>query len=225
MTQQIRVGIVEGDADILFGRRAVLEAQADIKIVLEEDNANRALERIPEALVDVLLIDQRLQGNEGVWLVTELGKHYLGQDQPAPVMIMTAPYFDNQLLVAAIRAGATDLITQDAGSQQLVEAVFNAANKDPNYSPEHLLRLFTEIALEAQDSMLFLLKLGDLSERERDVLRMLLHGRSEFDIAERIDAPKYRVRKILDDIQGRCGLVTRNQLLLALVEAEGRIAL
>jgi DNA-binding NarL/FixJ family response regulator len=72
---------------------------------------------------------------------------------------------------------------------------------------------------------LFLLKLGELNNRERDVLRFLIQGISEYAIAERIDAPKYRVKKILDELQARCGFITRNQLLLALFEAEGRIAL
>jgi DNA-binding NarL/FixJ family response regulator len=225
MGSEFRVAIVDGDADILFGRRAVLESQAGIKVVLEEDNANRALERLPEALVDVILVDQRLQGNDGAWLVENLSEKYLASNDGHPVIIMTAPYFDGDLLIASIRAGAADLVTQDSGSEQLIQAVFNAVHKEKDFNPETLLRTFNDLALAKADSVLFLLQLGELSDRERDVLRFLIQGISEYAIADRIDAPKYRVKKILDELQARCGFITRNQLLLALFEAEGRIAL
>lgn len=225
MSTEIRVAIVDGDADIRFGRRAVLESQPEIKVVLEEDNANRALDRLPDALVDVILVDQRLQGNDGAWLIEKLSEKYLTGEDGRPVVIMTAPYFDADLLIASIRAGAADLVTQDAGSEQLIQSVLGAVHRDKDFNPETLLRTFTEIAPKKADSVLFLLQLGELSDRERDVLRFLIQGNSEFEIAVRIDAPKYRVKTILDDLQARCGFISRSQLLLALYEAEGRIAL
>ena len=225
MDAQIRVAIVDGDAEIRFGRRLVLEAQPEIKIVLEEDNANRALDRLPEALVDVVLVDQRLQGNDGAWLVARLSEAYAENHEAKPVIIMTAPYFDTALLMTSIRSGASDLVTQDTGAEQLVQAVVNSMHKDKDFDPKYLLRTFTDLAAPKNDPMMFLLNLGELSDRERDVLRFLLQGVSEFEIANRIDAPKYRVRKVLDEIQARCGFISRNQLLLALYEAEGRIAL
>lgn len=225
MASEIRIALVDGDADILLGRREVLESSPEIKVILEEDNAYRALERIPEALIDVLLIDQRLQGNDGSWLVEQLARVYLETNQPVPKIIMTAPYFDGALLISSIRAGASDLVTQDAGSAQLVEAVFNAVNAESDFNPKDLLRTFTELSSEADDAGLFLFNLGQTSDRERDVLRLLLQGNSEFEIADRIDAPKYRIRKTLDDLQLRCGFITRSQLLLALFESAGKIAL
>jgi DNA-binding NarL/FixJ family response regulator len=225
LTKEIRIAIVDGDDDIRAGRKAIIESVADLKIVLEEDNAIRALERIPDALVDVMIIDQRLQAQDGAWLVEKI-RGALGLDEAlAAKIIMTAPYFSDELLIAAIRAGANDLVTQDLGPDQLLEAIFRAANKDSDFEPDALLRKFVELKLPASDSTVFLVRLGDLSEREREIIRMLLHGVSEFEIAKRIDAPKYRVKQILDDMQKRTLISTRTQLLLALYEAEGRLAL
>lgn len=225
LTKDVRIAIVDGDVDIRAGRKAVIESIPDLKVVLEEDNALRALERIPEALVDVIIIDQRLQAHDGAWLIEKLRAALDVDEALAAKIIMTAPYFSDELLIAAVRAGANDLVTQDLGPNQLLEAIFRAANKDADFEPDALLRKFVELKLPTNDSAVFMIRLGDLSERERDIIRMLLHGVSEFEIAKRIDAPKYRVKQILDDMQKRTLTSTRTQLLLALYEAEGRLAL
>lgn len=225
MTDQIRIALVDGDEDIKAGRKLVIESESDLRIVLEEDNAIRALERIPDALVDVMIIDQRLKAQDGAWLIQKLREAFFSVDNQDAKIIMTAPYYSDELLIAAIRAGANDLVTQDMGPEQLLEAIFRITNKDNDFETDVLLRKFVELQIVADESPVFLIRLGDLSDREREVIRLLLHGNSEFEIAKRIDAPKYRVKQILDDMQKRTHVNTRTQLLLALFESEGRLAL
>ncbi|MEY4985119.1 MAG: hypothetical protein RLZZ359_5 [Actinomycetota bacterium] len=225
MTDQIRIALVDGDEDIKAGRKLVIESEDDLRIVLEEDNAIRALERIPEALVDVLIIDQRLKAQDGAWLIQKLRESFFSDDNLDAKIIMTAPYYSDELLIAAIRAGANDLVTQDMGPEQLLQAIFRITNKDNDFETDILLRKFVELQIAADESPVFLIRLGDLTDREREVIRLLLHGNSEFEIAKRIDAPKYRVKQILDDMQKRTHINTRTQLLLALYESEGRLAL
>lgn len=225
MTNQIRIALVDGDEDIKAGRKLVIESEDDLRIVLEEDNAIRALERIPEALVDVLIIDQRLKAQDGAWLIQKLRESFFSDDNLDAKIIMTAPYYSDELLIAAIRAGANDLVTQDMGPEQLLQAIFRITNKDNDFETDILLRKFVELQIAADESPVFLIRLGDLTDREREVIRLLLHGNSEFEIAKRIDAPKYRVKQILDDMQKRTHINTRTQLLLALYESEGRLAL
>ncbi len=225
LTDQIRIALVDGDEDIKAGRKLVIESEDDLRIVLEEDNAIRALERIPEALVDVLIIDQRLKAQDGAWLIQKLRESFFSDDNLDAKIIMTAPYYSDELLIAAIRAGANDLVTQDMGPEQLLQAIFRITNKDNDFETDILLRKFVELQIAADESPVFLIRLGDLTDREREVIRLLLHGNSEFEIAKRIDAPKYRVKQILDDMQKRTHINTRTQLLLALYESEGRLAL
>jgi DNA-binding NarL/FixJ family response regulator len=225
LTDQIRIALVDGDEDIKAGRKLVIESEDDLRIVLEEDNAIRALERIPEALVDILIIDQRLKAQDGAWLIQKLRESFFSDDNLDAKIIMTAPYYSDELLIAAIRAGANDLVTQDMGPEQLLQAIFRITNKDNDFETDMLLRKFVELQIAADESPVFLIRLGDLTDREREVIRLLLHGNSEFEIAKRIDAPNYRVKQILDDMQKRTRVNTRTQLLLALYESEGRLAL
>jgi DNA-binding NarL/FixJ family response regulator len=225
MSRDVRIALVDGDYDILQGRRAVIESVTGFNVVLEESNAIEALARIPNALLDVLVIDQRLKAKDGSWLIAQLNQLSLQNDEPRPQIILTAPYHDDALLISAIRAGADDLVTQDAGPEQLIESITSLVDKGRDFETEALLRRFSEIGIEYDAMSTFLIRLGDLEDREREVVRLLLHGTSEHGISRRIDAPKYRVKQILDDIQKRCQLVTRAQLLLALYESEGRLAL
>lgn len=225
LANHIRIAIVDGDEDILAGRMAVIESEELLQIVLQEDNAMRALERIPEALVDVILIDQRLQAQDGAWLISKLRELPVDVDAPKLKIIMTAPYYSDDLLIAAIRAGANDLVTQDMGPEALLAAIFKIADRETDFETDALLRKFVELKLPADTSPVFLIRLGDLTDREREVIRLFLHGVSEFQISKQIDAPKYRVRQILDDIQARTQISTRSQLLLSLYESEGKVAL
>ncbi len=225
MTDNIRIALIDGDVDIRAGRKLVIESEPDLRIVLEEDNALRALDRIPEALVDVLIIDQRLQGQDGAWLIASLREKFLASGETDARIIMTAPYYSDDLLIAAIRAGANDLVTQDMGPDQLLEAIFRISNKDNDFETDSLIRKFVELQIAADESPVFLIRLGDLTDREREVVRLLLRGVSEFEISRRIDAPRYRVKQIIDDLQKRTLTNTRTQLLLALFESEGRLAL
>ncbi len=62
----IRIGIVDGDTDIRTGRRLIIDSQSDFQVVFESDDAFAALENAPKLLLDVMLVDHRLRGMDGV---------------------------------------------------------------------------------------------------------------------------------------------------------------
>jgi DNA-binding NarL/FixJ family response regulator len=66
----------------------------------------------------------------------------------------------------------------------------------------------------------FILKLGDLSEKEKWVLDLFREGISQDEVAAQLEAPKYRVRQILESAQRKCGFATLTQLFFALYETE-----
>jgi DNA-binding NarL/FixJ family response regulator len=72
MGLDLRIGLIDGDVDIRFGRRQVIDSQHDLKVVLEDGNFESALDRVPDALIDVLVIDHRLRGGDGITLSTKL---------------------------------------------------------------------------------------------------------------------------------------------------------
>jgi DNA-binding NarL/FixJ family response regulator len=204
MGLDLRIGLIDGDEDIRFGRRQIIDSQHDLKVVLEDGSLSSALERVPEALIDVLVIDHRLRGGDGISLATQLIGRYLADDSKIPAIIMTGAYFSDELQLASMRAGATDLVTQDSRPEELLKAL-----------REFLDRMqHTKIA-----SPEFLLKLGDLTEKEKWVLDLFAAGVPQDQVAAELDAPKYRVRQILQTAQRKCGFATLSQLFLALYES------
>jgi DNA-binding NarL/FixJ family response regulator len=219
MGLDLRIGLIDGDEDIRFGRRQIIDSQHDLKVVLEEGDFESALHRAPEALIDVLVIDQRLRGGDGMALAKGLIGRYLDEDSKIPAIILTGSYFSDELHLAALRSGASDLVTQEARPEELLKAIRSTAVKDdqPDYPK---LRVFLDRMQHAKvASPDFLLKLGDLTEKEKWVLDLFASGVSQDDVAVELDAPKYRVRQILQSAQRKCGFATLSQLFIALYES------
>ncbi len=94
-----------------------------MQVVYEESQALQALETVPDLLVDAIVIDHRLQGMDGVSLAKELVARISAQAQRIPAVIITGSYFTFELLMASIRAGATELVTQDSPASELLDAI------------------------------------------------------------------------------------------------------
>jgi two-component system, NarL family, response regulator DevR len=219
MGLDLRIGLIDGDEDIRFGRRQIIDSQNDLKVVLEDGTYETALERAPEALIDVLVIDHRLRGGDGMSLSRDLIQKYLADDSKFPAIIMTGPYFSDELKLASMRAGASELVTQDARPEALLRAIRSTAAKDDQ--PDYVaLRDFLDRMEHSKiASPEFLMKLGDLTEKEKWVLDLFASGISQDEVAAELDAPKYRVRQILQSAQRKCGFATLSQLFIALYEA------
>jgi two-component system response regulator DevR len=219
MGLDLRIGLVDGDDDIRFGRRQIIDSQQDLKVVLEDGSFDSALERAPEALIDVLVIDHRLRGGDGMTLAKNLISRYLADDSKVPAIIMTGPYFSDELQLASMRSGASELVTQDSTPEALLKAIRSSATKDdqPNFFD---LRLFLDrMGHTKVPSPEFLMKLGDLTVKEKWVLDLFASGLSQDEVASELDAPKYRVRQLLQSAQRKCGFATLSQLFLALYES------
>ncbi len=222
MVDQIRVGIVDADEDIRFGRRLLIDSQEDCKVVFEEESATGALERAPEALLDVLIIDHRVRGLDGISLIEKLIPLYQSASNTVPAIILTGPYFSYELLLASVSAGASDLVTLDSDSGELLKSIRSSMSKDDELDFESLRQLVKrakETAFSFQD---ILVDLGGLDEREAQVLEQFRNGQDDDAISTALDLPKYRVRKALDSILTKCSLATRAQLFLAINSTDGK---
>lgn len=119
----IRIGLIDGDKVIRAGRRMMIESQPGLQIVYEESDAEAALEKIPELLVDVLIIDHRLRGFDGVELTRKLSSIYQSRGECLPKVIITGPYQTDELSAAAAEVGASSVITQEQPLAKLLEQI------------------------------------------------------------------------------------------------------
>lgn len=216
MTNTLRIGLIDADADIRFGRRMLIDSQEDCKVVFEEENAADALVRAPEALIDVLVIDHRVRGLDGIALIEKLIPLYHAASSDVPAIILTGPYFSYELLLASIAAGATDLVTLDSDSGELLKAIRTSRSNEDALDFDSLHSLMKRAKGVEFDVPDILVKLGTLDEKESAILDKFKAGLDDDQIAGALDVPKYRVRQAMKSILAKCSLATRAQLLLAI---------
>lgn len=219
MANQLRIGLIDADQDIRLGRKMAINAHPDLSVVFEIDNARAALEKVPEALVDVLVIDYRTRGMSGTDLASRLVRDYLGRGERCPAIIITGPYASDELRLESIRKGATDFISQDLSMAELIKAVLSSQAKTEEIDLDSVTKLFQSSSLKVDQNEGLLIKMAAIPELERRVLDEFVAGLNDAEIAQKFGLSNLKIRKAFEVIKANLGCSTRAQLALLLFEA------
>jgi DNA-binding NarL/FixJ family response regulator len=217
-----RIALINGDAAIRAGKRLLIDSQADMKVVYEESIAAKALEVLPELLVDVVVIDHRLQGMDGVSLSKQLIARLSASEQRLPTIVITGAYFTSELLMASIRAGATELVTQDASSADLLDAIRKSRRNmvDVKLKPfADFLDTTDYVPVVAVD---YLLNLAQLSAEEKELVDAVALAEDLDEIAKHLGLSRSRIRELLENTMRTFGCATIEQLYLVIRDSSKR---
>jgi len=193
-----------------------------MKVVYEESIAAKALEVLPELLVDVVVIDHRLQGMDGVSLSKQLIARLSASEQRLPTIVITGAYFTSELLMASIRAGATELVTQDASSADLLDAI----RKSRRNMVDVKLKPFADF-LDTTDylpvvAVDYLLNLAQLSAEEKELVEAVALAEDLDEIAKHLGLSRSRIRELLENTMRTFGCATIEQLYLVIRDSSKR---
>lgn len=209
-----RIALIDGDAAIRSGRRLLLDSQEDMQVVYEESQALKALETVPDLLVDAIVIDHRLQGMDGVSLAKELVARISAQAQRIPAVIITGSYFTFELLMASIRAGATELVTQDSPASELLDAIRKSRRSQADVKLKPFADFLDANPYEPVASVDYLLNLAQLDTEEREIVESLAAAQDLDQVAANLGLSKSRVRELLENTMRAFGCATIEQLYL-----------
>jgi DNA-binding NarL/FixJ family response regulator len=159
---------------------------------------------------------------DGITLISKLVPVYQQNNSDVPSIILTGPYFSYELLLASIAAGATDLVTLDSKSDELLKAIRSSASSEDVIDFASLNSLVARTKGVQFDIPDILVKLGGLVEHEPEVLERFKQGLDDEQIAGALNIPKYRVRQSIKSILDKCSLATRAQLYLAINYVDGQ---
>lgn len=193
-----------------------------MKVVYEESIAAKALEVLPELLVDVVVIDHRLQGMDGVSLSKQLIARLSASEQRLPTIVITGAYFTSELLMASIRAGATELVTQDASSADLLDAIRKSRRSmvDVKLKPfADFLDTTDYVPVVAVD---YLLNLAQLSAEEKELVEAVALAEDLDEIAKHLGLSRSRIRELLENTMRTFGCATIEQLYLVIRDSSKR---
>jgi DNA-binding NarL/FixJ family response regulator len=219
MARKIRVGLVFGSRAIRDGRKLLLSTQEDFDIVYEAEDGDIALEQLTTAVVDVVLVDNRLRNMSGTELVRKFIRRNLDTDVTLPAFVLTGPFASPAMALEAVRSGADDLVTEDESPEELISAIRAAVLDDGFVDIDELRDLFEISGVEPGGNQRWLLRLTNLSKFEQICLDQLQTGLEYDEISDSANIAVRTVKTALNSLQLRLGLATREQLTLALYEA------
>jgi DNA-binding NarL/FixJ family response regulator len=217
-----RIALINGDAAIRAGKRLLIDSQEDMKVVYEESIAAKALEVLPELLVDVVVIDHRLQGMDGVSLSKQLIARLSESEQRLPTIVITGAYFTSELLMASIRAGATELVTQDASSADLLDAIRKSRRNMVDVKLKPFADFLDTTAYEPVAAVDYLLNLAQLSAEEKELVEALALAEDLDEIAKNLGLSRSRIRELLENTMRTFGCATIEQLYLVIRDSSKR---
>ena len=210
MTERIRILLVDDQRLMREGLRILLELEPDLEIAGEATNGQEALDAYAEIEPDVVLMDVRMPGMDGVEATWRLRERW-----PSALVIILTTFDDDEYVFEGLRAGARGYLLKDVSGQDLADAVRTVAAGGALIEPSVARRVVAEFARMAppvrqpDDGLA-----EPLSEREREILRLVAHGLTNREIADRLSLAQGTVKNYVTTILQKLGARDRTQAAL-----------
>ncbi len=199
--------IVDDHTLVRDGIRALLAPVADVEVVGEAANGREALKMVKELAPDVVLMDLAMPVMGGLEATRRIRKAY-----PATKVLALTQYEDREYVIPVIEAGARGFVSKMAAFSELTSAIGAVARGESHLSPAAAAAVIDECqqkpsADQATDPY------GQLTDREREMLKLIVEGRTAREIADMlvislrtVEAHKSNLMKKLD-IHSRTDLI------------------
>ncbi len=188
----IRTMLVDDHALLREGIRSLLDREAAISVVGEAGSYDAALAEVQRCRPDVVVVDLKLTAGteyEGLRLITEIsGRH------PGVATLVLTTFLDDDLVVRAVRAGARGYVVKDVDTTELVRAIQAVFGGGSAFDPRSAAIVLRSVSGDADSP-------EALTDREREVLRLLADGLSNKRIGQTLfiseSTVKFHIRNII----------------------------
>jgi DNA-binding NarL/FixJ family response regulator len=210
MTEHIKILLVDDQRLMREGLRTLLELERDFEVVGEAADGQAALVAAERLHPDVVLMDVRMPGMDGV----EATRRLVADDPQARVIILTT--FDDETYVfEGLRAGALGYLLKDLSGEELARAIRTVMSGGALIEPSVARKVFAEFARLTPTQRPTNESLPEpLSEREIDVLKLVAAGLSNREIGIRLSLAEGTVKNYVTNVLQKVGVRDRTQAAL-----------
>ena len=201
MSAAARILLVEDQPIARLALHTVIDSRPDMKIVAETGQGAAALELYRRHNPDLVIMDLRLPGMSGFEAIDAIRKH-----APAAKILVLSNYEGSEDVHRTLQSGALAYLTKDVGKEELIEAILSVlAGK--RYLPPSVAAL---LAGRTPGSA--------LTDREADVLRLLVKGSTNKEIGDHLGIAENTVRIHVSRILDKLGATDRTQAALVAIQ-------
>ena len=206
-----RILLVDDHEVVRVGLRALLDKHPQFEVVADAGTGKEAVEKTRAYKPDVVVMDIRLRGGSGIEATQAIVEEF-----PDTKVIMLTSYAEDEMLFAAIRAGAAGYVLKQIGGDDLVRAIEAVGRGEALLDPAVTQRVFQEVRKAAREQEAS--ALADLTEQEMHVLQLVSEGRTNRQIAEMLYLGEGTVRNYVSSILSKLNVRNRAEAAAYAVE-------
>lgn len=211
----IRVLLVDDEALVRAGLRMILEPAEGIDVVAEANDGSEALTAVAAHRPDVVLMDVRMAGMDGLTALKELRRSL-----HSPKVIMLTTFDLDDYVHTALRNGAAGFLLKDTSPRELAHAVRTVAEGSAMLTPKVTKRLIDTFAdLESEGAAEARQRLSELTDREGEVVRAVARGLSNAEIGRALAMSEGTVKAHVSRALAKLNLSNRVQMALLVRDA------
>jgi DNA-binding NarL/FixJ family response regulator len=211
----IRVLVADDQELVRAGLVAVLGTQPDLEVVAEAADGLQAVEEVRRHRPDVALLDIRMPHVDGIAATRTI----CSDDRMATRVLVLTTFDLDDYVLAALRAGSSGFLLKDAPRETIFTAVRTVAAGDALLAPSVTRRLIERHLQSGEPLPALTARLATLTERERDVLRLLAKGLSNDELAHDLHLGEPTVRTHVGRIYSKVGARDRAQAVVFAYES------
>lgn len=211
----LRLLIVDDDALVRAGLRAVLGSEPDLEVVGEAGNGNEAIEQAAELAPDLVLMDIRMPEMDGLAATQRI----VSAEGDGPRVLILTTFELDEYVYEAMRVGASGFLLKRSSPEDLITAVRIAATGDSLVLPQAMRRMVEQYATSGAEAAKVRKDIARLTAREQDVLRLVARGLSNAEIADELFVSRETVKSHVTSVLTKLGVRDRTQAVIAAYES------
>ncbi len=206
MSKAIRVLIADDHLIVREGLQLILETAEEFELVGEAADGAEAVQLANQLKPDVILMDLQMPHVDGLTAIEQIRAQ-----QPQIAIVILTTYNEDDRMIRGLRAGALGYLLKDTDRETLLNTIRAAARGQTLLKPEIMARVLAHAEPPSTPASTRVPAASELTEREREVLELLVQGAQNKEIAARLNITERTVKAHLASIFNRLGVNSRTE--------------